>query len=52
MRFGLERLYQLLEAEGQHEKETMVVFEARGAKEDAELELEFRRVCDGLSSLN
>ncbi len=50
MRFGLERVHQLLEADGQHEKETMVVFEARGAKEDAELELEFRRVCDGLNA--
>jgi len=52
MRLGLERLHVLLEAEGQHDFETMVVFEARGKKEDAELELEFRRVCDGLNSLN
>ena len=51
MQFGLERLYQWLSAVNEHEKETMVVFEARGKKEDAELELEFRRVCDGLNSL-
>jgi hypothetical protein len=47
MQFGLERLAQFLRLQGQDARETYVVFEARGAKEDKELELEFRRVCDG-----
>ncbi|MFO0802264.1 MAG: DUF3800 domain-containing protein [Gemmataceae bacterium] len=40
---GLERLDGLLNTE----ELTHIVFEARGKKEDAELELEFRRICDG-----
>jgi hypothetical protein len=32
---------------GQHETKTHVVCEARGAKEDDDLQLAFRRVCDG-----
>ncbi|HGM8044580.1 TPA: DUF3800 domain-containing protein, partial [Pseudomonas aeruginosa] len=32
---------------GQAETTTYFIFEARGYKEDAELELAFRRVCDG-----
>lgn len=47
MQFGLERIGQFLRLQGQGDRETCVVFEARGAKEDRELELEFRRVCDG-----
>lgn len=47
MQFGLERVAHFLALRGQGEAETTVVCEARGAKEDAELELEFRRVCDG-----
>ncbi|WP_298574448.1 DUF3800 domain-containing protein [uncultured Luteimonas sp.] len=47
MQFGLERIDQFLRLQGQGDRETCVVFEARGAKEDRELELEFRRVCDG-----
>lgn len=46
MRLGLETLYQLLLSHGQNNHLTHVVFEARGKKEDLELELEFRRVCD------
>lgn len=46
MRLGLENLYQLLSSYGQNDCLTHVVFEARGKKEDQELELEFRRVCD------
>lgn len=46
MRLGLETIHQLLMNYGQHTRLTHVVFEARGQKEDAELELEFRRVCD------
>lgn len=47
MQFGLERVAHFLSLRGQHDGETVVVCEARGGKEDAELELEFRRVCDG-----
>lgn len=47
MQFGLERLADFLAIKGQQGRETRVICEARGAKEDAELELEFRRVCDG-----
>ena len=51
MRFGLEQLYHALHDFEQNENITHVVFEARGRKEDGELELEFRRVCDGANSL-
>lgn len=47
MQFGLERIYKHLLGLGDHQKETHFVFEARGGKEDADLELAFRRVCDG-----
>lgn len=46
MRLGLETLYQLLLDYEQNSHLTHVIFEARGKKEDLELELEFRRVCD------
>lgn len=45
--FGLERAYLFLKSRGEAQKLTHVVFENRGRKEDNELELEFRRVCDG-----
>ncbi|MEZ0232507.1 MAG: DUF3800 domain-containing protein [Methylophilaceae bacterium] len=44
--FCLETLYDFLKEKGQQEKETHVVVECRGKKEDNELELEFRRICD------
>ena len=47
LEFGLERLYRQLEGLGQAAQLTHVVVEQRGKREDAELELEFRRVCDG-----
>lgn len=47
VQFGLERVRQFLKMVDQHEAMTHVVCEARGAKEDADLELQFRRVCDG-----
>lgn len=49
--FCLETLYELLLEKRQDDKITHVVFECRGKKEDDELELEFRRVCDGENSL-
>lgn len=47
MQFGLERLHGHLQALGQHDRVTHVVCECRGEREDSELELAFRRVCDG-----
>lgn len=47
MEFGLERIYRFLKSVGQDDRMTYLVCEARGAKEDKELELEFRRICDG-----
>ena len=47
MGFGLERVYLELRARGCREGTTHVLFERRGAKEDAELEAEFRRICAG-----
>lgn len=45
--FCLETLYELMQEKHQHDLPTHVVVECRGKKEDAELELEFRRVCAG-----
>lgn len=47
LEFGLERIYRLLKETGQDDALTFLVCEARGQKEDAELELEFRRIRDG-----
>ena len=45
--FCLETLYELLLEKKQDGALTHVVVECRGKKEDNELELEFRRMCDG-----
>lgn len=45
--FGLERVHYYLQSRGAGQKMTYVTVEKRGRKEDAELELEFRRDCDG-----
>lgn len=45
--FGLERVHYYLQSQGVGEARTHVTVERRGRKEDAELELEFRRICDG-----
>ena len=47
MEFGLERLYRFMKEKKQDNRRTYIVCEARGAKEDKDLELEFRRICDG-----
>ena len=47
MEFGLERLNRFMTARGQSDHLTHVICEARGAEEDKELELQFRRICDG-----
>lgn len=47
LKYGLERVHAFLTGQGQGERTTAVVCEARGAREDKEIELAFRRVCDG-----
>jgi len=47
LRFGLERVFQMLSEAGQAETITHLVVESRGKREDAELELEFRRIVEG-----
>lgn len=47
MQFGLERIHGYLKSLKQDPNGTHFIFEARGPKEDTELELAFRRVCDG-----
>jgi hypothetical protein len=47
LQFGLERLRDFMRMKGQEAATTHVICEARGAAEDAELELAFLRVCDG-----
>jgi hypothetical protein len=49
--FGLERVAQFLVERAQGERLTHVVVEARGKREDTELELEFRRICEGANEL-
>lgn len=45
--FGLERVFYFLRSKGAVNGKTHVIVEKRGKREDAELELECRRVCDG-----
>lgn len=47
MEFCLERLYKFLSERIKDDETTYIVFEQRGKQEDSELELEFRRVCNG-----
>ncbi|OTA18656.1 3-deoxy-D-manno-octulosonic acid transferase [Xenorhabdus beddingii] len=47
LRHCLEALYDFVVEKGQQERETYVIVEKRGAKEDDDLELEFLRICDG-----
>ncbi|WP_321812504.1 MULTISPECIES: DUF3800 domain-containing protein [unclassified Burkholderia] len=49
--FCLETLYEFLQEKNQDGALTHVVVECRGKKEDNELELEFRRICDGANRL-
>lgn len=48
----LETLREFLAEKAQDALKTHVVVECRGKKEDAELELEFRRICDGNNPTN
>lgn len=47
----MQALYEFLKEKDQHVAKTHVVVECRGKKEDAELELEFRRIADGNNKL-
>jgi hypothetical protein len=49
--FCMERLQRELRTGGQSELTTYVQVECRGKAEDAKLELEFRRICDGKNVL-
>lgn len=49
--FCLETLFEFMQEKKQEQKTTHVVVECRGDKEDKELELEFRRICDGDNNL-
>ncbi len=52
MEAGLERVYKQLYSLNQINFTTTIIVEQRGRKEDRELELAFRRVCDGSNYLN
>jgi hypothetical protein len=52
LEFGLERVAMELWARGQGERITPVIVERRGRREDDEMELAFRRICDGRNALN
>ncbi len=52
LRYGLEQLVCFIEEKGQVDRDTHAVVECRGKKEDRDLELEFRRICDGANGLN
>ena len=45
--FCMERTVHFLREQGQADRLTHIVVECRGKKEDRDLELEFRRICDG-----
>lgn len=47
LKYCMERAYEFLKEKKQEDKITYIVVEQRGRKEDEELELEFRRICDG-----
>jgi len=47
--FCMERTYRYLEEHGATDKNTHIVVERRGKREDDTLELEFRRICDGMN---
>lgn len=45
--YGLERVFYFLRQKGAGNKKTHIIVEKRGRTEDDELELAFRRICDG-----
>jgi len=51
LQFCMERTTKFLQEQGQDDKLTHIVVEKRGLQEDKDLELEFRRICDGANYL-
>lgn len=49
--FCMERAHAFLRDCGQHERTTHIVVERRGKREDDDLELAFRRICDGANDV-
>ena len=47
LKFCMERTAHFLRGQGQLNRLTNIIVECRGAQEDRDLELEFRRICDG-----
>lgn len=47
----METLHEFLTEKGEAKRLTHIIVEQRGKKEDNELELEFRRVCDGQNAM-
>jgi hypothetical protein len=47
LKYCMERTLKFLQSKKEDVKITHIIIEQRGKKEDAELELEFRRICDG-----
>jgi hypothetical protein len=52
LQYGFERVFRFLAERGQAGRLTYFIVEARGKREDSELELEFRRICEGKNGLN
>jgi Protein of unknown function (DUF3800) len=50
--FCLQSLFDLMNEKKQDDAVTHIVFESRGKREDKDLELEFRRICDGANERN
>jgi hypothetical protein len=50
LRFGLERVFSFLWANGQKDRVVPLIAESRGRKEDADLELQFRRITQNVHS--
>jgi len=52
LRFGLERVFSFLWANQQQERSVPIIAESRGRKEDADLELQFRRITQNVHEWN
>lgn len=50
--FCLETLHEFMQEKHQEQLTTHVLVECRGKKEDGDLELEFRRICDGANRMD
>lgn len=49
---GLNSIFDFMQEQDKPIKRTHIIFESRGKKEDRDLELEFRRFCDGRSGFS